>query len=61
MVSIGSRKLTVKVDSSLDNVVTQDVTVSEVLGDDSGLGSAIPGSLFSVNLQQACPLEIEAQ
>ena len=32
-------ELTVKVDSSLDNVVTKNVAVSEVLGNDSGLRS----------------------
>jgi hypothetical protein len=37
-------ELTVKVNGSLDDVITEDVAVGEVFSNDSGLRSAIPGS-----------------
>ena len=50
--------LTVKVDCSLDDMVSHDVSVGEVLGDNGGLGAWVSGALFAeaISAPWACPL-----
>ena len=46
--------LVVKIDGLLDSLVTEDVTVSNVLGSDTGTGLLLLGDLIAVSLGVLC-------